>query len=252
MQIDAQACRRERRKALGEQRPDGAGQHIACAPGGERRVLERRDRDLAVRVGDHRTGALEDDDLLPCGRRVPGGGDPSVVVLDQVAVGGRVDAAARAQPSEFPGVRREHPRSPLARPPAVHRRERAERLRIEHDRRRLVAGRGDELANELGGGESRSQARTHHEGVVLVVEDAREGWFGINLFDVVLGEAHRRGLDHLGREQRLEGLGDRQRDEADAGPARRAAHQQRRARVVERAREHEQLAERALVAARAR
>ena len=73
---------------------------------------------------------------------------------------------------------------------------------------------------------------------------------GLDLLDVVLGQRHRRRLDDLGREQRLERLGDGQRDQAGAGPAGGPADEQGRAGVVERAGDHEQLAERALVAAR--
>ena len=72
---------------------------------------------------------------------------------------------------------------------------------------------------------------------------------GVDLLDVVLGQGHRRRLDDLRREQRLERLGHGERDESRARPSGRAADEQRRAGVVERAGEDEELAERALVAA---
>ena len=75
------------------------------------------------------------------------------------------------------------------------------------------------------------------------------GRLRVQLLDVVLGQGHRRRLDDLRGEDRLEGLRHGQRHEPGPGPAGRARDQQGRAGVVERARDDEQLAERALVAA---
>ena len=134
-------------------------------------------------------------------------------------------------------------------PPGVDRGQRAQRLGVEDDRRAVVAGPIDEPADELGRREARAQARSHDERVVLVIEDPGEGRLRVDLLDVVLGQGHRRRLDDLGREQRLQRLGHGQRHEADPGATGRPADEQRRARVVERPGDHEQLAERALVAA---
>ena len=146
------------------------------------------------------------------------------VVADEIAVIALRAAAPRPEPLELADVRRQHGRPPVAVPPPGHRCERAERLGIEHDRRRLLVVRGrEELADELRGGEARSQAGTDDERVVLVVEDPRQSRLRVDLLDVVLGQGHRRGLDDLRGEQRLERLGDGQRDEPRAGPSGRAA-----------------------------
>jgi hypothetical protein len=84
---------------------------------------------------------------------------------------------------------------------------------------------------------------------VLVVEDPGQGGLRVHLLDVILGERERRRLDDLRREERLERLGDGQRDEAGPGPARGLADEERGAGVVERPRHHQELPERPLVAA---
>ena len=68
-----------------------------------------------------------------------------------------------------------------------------------------------------------AQARADDDRVVLVVEDPGERRLRVDLLDVVLGERHRRGLDHLGREQRLEGFGTA--SVTSPAPARPAARQ---------------------------
>ena len=249
MQVDPETRRGERVETLGEQRADRAGQHVAGPARRQRRVLEWSDRDLAVRRGDDGPGALEDDDLVPGRGGVTSGGHPGIVVVDEVAVRAVLHAAAGTQPLELPRVRRQDGGPPLAAPPAVHRGERAERLGVQDDRGRLVAGPDDQLPDELGRRESGPQPGAQHDRVVLVVEDARQRRLWVDLLDVVLGQGHRRRLDHLGREERLERLGDGERDEACAGPTGGLAHEQCGPGVVERAGDHEQLAERTLVAA---
>ena len=91
--------------------------------------------------------------------------------------------------------------------------------------------------------------RADDQRVVLVIEDLGQRGLRVDLLDVVLGEGHRRGLDHLGREQWLEQYGTASVDEAGTGPSRGTADEQRGARVVERTGDHQQLAEAALVAA---
>jgi hypothetical protein len=58
---------------------------------------------------------------------------------------------------------------------------------------------------------------------VVVVEDPGEGRLRVDLLDVVLGQGHRRRLDDLRCEQRLERLGHGEGHEA--APARPAARQ---------------------------
>ena len=168
----------------------------------------------------------------------------------EIAVVRGIATRARAQPRELAGMRRQDGRAAAALPPGVHRGQRAERLGIEQDRRLVRPGDVDQLADQLGGGQPGPQPRSDHDRVVLVVEDAGERRFGVDLLDVVLGEAHRGRLDHLGREERLERLGDRERDQAGSGASGGAADQERRPGIVERAGDDQQLAERALVAAR--
>ena len=163
----------------------------------------------------------------------------------------RVVAAAGAQPGELARVRGEHAWPGDAGPPLVRRGQRPQCLGVE-DRRgagRLLGCRQDE-AQEIGRGQRRPQTGPDDEGVVVVVEDLRQRGLGIHLLDVVLGQGHRRGLDDLGGEQRLERLGHGEGHEPGAGATRGTTDEQRRAGVVQRARDHEQLAERALVATR--
>ena len=78
---------------------------------------------------------------------------------------------------------------------------------------------------------------------MLVIEDAGIGRFGVQLLDVVLGEGHRRRLDDLRGEDRLQGLGHGQRDQPGPAPAGGSRDEQGRAGVVERARDDQELAE---------
>ncbi len=193
-------------------------------------------------------GALQHHDLPPCLRGVASGRHPGGVVVGQVAVVGGIAPGAGAQPRELPGVRGQHGRTPAALPPAVHRRERAERLGVEHDRCLVRPARVDQLANELGRRESRAQPRPDDDRVMLVVEDAGDRRLRVDLLDVVLGKRHRRRLDDLGGEERLQRFGHREGDEPRSRPPGRAADEQRRPRIVERSGDDQQLAERALVA----
>ena len=237
-------------EVLGEERADRSGEDIAGPAAGQRRVLERRDGDAAIRGGDHRLRALQDDDLAPGHGRVAGGDGPGGVVVGQIAVVRGIAAAARPEPGELAGMGSEDTRPPIAVPPALERREGAEGLGVEDDRRRAsIVARRQEHPDELGGGKPRPQPGAHDDRVVIVVEDPGEGRLGIDLLDVVLGQPHRRRLDDLGREQGLERFGHGERDEPGPGPTRCAADEQGRARVVQRAREDEDLAEGAFVAA---
>ena len=207
---------------------------------------------VAVRRRDDGPRALEDDDLAPGrGRGIAGGGDAGGVVADEVAVGGRVAAAPGPQAGELAGVRRQD--APAGRPPS-------------HQSSIVASERSASASRTIGAAvrprRAASSSRTSsavarpgrrpgpdHDRVVLVVEDPGERGLRVDLLDVVLGQRHRRRLDDLRREQRLERLRDRERHEAGAGATGGAADEQRGARVVERPGDHEQLAERALVAA---
>ena len=199
---------------------------------------------------DDRVGSLQDDDLVPASCRIPGGGLPRAIVVGQIAVGGGRDPAGRAEPGELARVRGQDARPSDPLPPLVADGERAERLGVD-DRRWRVALTldGEQGADQVGRGQARPQPGSDDERVMLVVHDPGEGVLGLDLLDVVLGEGHRRRLDDLRREQRLERLGDGQGDQTGAGPSGRPADEQRGARVVERAGDHKELAERALVAA---
>ena len=197
-----------------------------------------------------RPGALEDDHLAPPPGGVAGGPLAGVVVGRQVAVVLGRDPARGAQPGELAGVRGQDARPPDALPPLVADGQRAERLGIDHGRRRTaVVLDGEEAGDQLGGREPGTEARTDDDRVVLVVEDPGERIVGLDLLDVVLRQGHRRRLDHPRREQRLERFGNGQGDQPGARPAGRPADEQGSARVVERAGDDEQLPERALVAA---
>ena len=124
------ALARRRRRDRGDRRP-GAPPRTARGPGPAAsrsrprghhrsrrwrgRILERCDRDLAVRRRDDGPGALQHDDLAPIHRGVAGSSHPGVIVRGQVTIGGRIAPAACPQPRELPGVRGEHGR------PADHR-----------------------------------------------------------------------------------------------------------------------------------
>ena len=145
---------------------------------------------------------------------IAGSGDTCHIVVDQIAVGVGLDAGPDAESAELARVRRQHGGSSLALPPAVHRGERAQRLRVQHDRRSLLPARVEQHPDELGGRETRPQAGADHQCVMVVIEDPRQRGLRIHLLDVVLGQRHRRRLDDLRGEQRLERLGHGQRDEA--------------------------------------
>ena len=180
-----------RREVLGEERADRPGEDVARPAAREGRVLERRDRHPAVGRGDHGLRALQDDDLAPRRRGVAGGRRPRGVVGGEVAV--RRRGRGRCPPGAGrtrPACGRQHARPAVAVPPALDRRERAERLGVEDDRRRagVVAGR-EEHPDELGGREARPEPRPDDDRVVLVVEDPGEGRLRVDLLDVVLGQA---------------------------------------------------------------
>ena len=65
------------------------------------------------------------------------------------------------------------------------------------------------------------QPGADHDRVVLVVQDPGDRRLRVDLLDVVLGQGHRRRLDDLRGEQRLQRFRHRQRHEA--APARPAA-----------------------------
>jgi hypothetical protein len=159
----------------------------------------------------------------------------------------RLDATADAQPAELPSVRGDDGGPPITVPPAVHRCEGAQRLRIEHERRTLLAPGVDQVADQLRGRQPGPQSGADDEGVVIVIEDPRKRGLGVDLFDVVLRQRHRRRLDDLRGEQWLERLRHGKRDETDARPTRGPTHEQGRSGIVERAGDHQQLAERPLV-----
>ena len=123
---------------------------------------------------------------------------------------------------------------PVALPPGVHRGQRPKGLGVEDERRPFLTAGVDQLADELGGGEAGPESRSDHQRVVLVVEDARECRLRVELLDIVLRQRHRRGLDDLRREKRLERLGHGQGDEPDSRPTGGATDQQGGAGVVER------------------
>ncbi len=136
-------------------------------------------------------------------------------------------------------------------PPLAERRHRPEGLGVEHDRgRRRFVGHGQQIADELDGGESRSEPRPEYDRVVFVIEDPGDRGLGIDFLEIVLGQGHRRRLDDFRGEQRLERLRDRERDEPSAGAAAGAADEERGPRVIERSGDDEELAERALVTPR--
>ena len=221
-------------------------------PRGEGRVLERRDGDRPVGRGDHGPGALEDDDLAARSRPRRGGrATRASSSADRSPSSRGIAPAAGSEPGELAGVRRQHGRPVVALPPAVHRRQRAQRLGVEHDRRRrpsrrppgAAAGRArpwpgpgrrpgpttiascswSRIRARAGSG---STSSTSSSGSAIVVASttlaANSGWSDSGTASVT--------------------------SPAPARPG-RPADEQRRAGVVERAGDHEQLAERALVAA---
>ena len=158
------------------------------------RTARRRSR---RRRGDNRPGAFEHHDLAPGRRRVPGSSDPRGIIVDQVTVRIRRDTAPGAHPAELPGMGGQDGRPPCTVPPAVHRSKRAERLRVEDQRRTLLAARLDQLAHQLGGRETGSQARPYDERIVLVIEDRASAGSGSISSTSVLGQRHRRASTTL-------------------------------------------------------
>jgi len=250
VEVDAELRCVERRQPLGEKRSDRARQDVARPAACHGRIFEGRHGHGAVRRGDDSAGPLQDHDLVPRRRGAPRCRGAGGVVVGQIAVRGGIIAAAGAKASEFTRVRRQDGRPVHCVPPAIHRGQRAKGLSIKHDRGRCRLCRyGDELANQLNGRQARSETRSEDHSVVLVIEDPGERRIRLDLLHVVFGKSHRGGLDDLGREERLEGLGHGQRHEAGTGAARRTADQERRAGVIEGPSDDEELAEAALVAA---
>ena len=183
-------------------------------------------------------------------RRVAGAPRAGRVVGREVAVRLGLEAAARPQPGELAGVRGEDGRPAIALPPVLVGRERAERLGVEDDAGALPSSPAARSSRT-----SSAVARPGRRPGPMTIASwswsriAGEGRLRVDLLDVVLRQGHRRRLDDLRREQRLERLGHRERHEPGARPARGPADEQRGAGVVERAGDDEELAERALVAA---
>ena len=96
MEVDAEPRRIEGREMLGQQRSDRACQDVARPAGGERRVLERRDRDAPVGCRNDRLRTLQNDHLTPRHRGIAGGRGPRCVVGGEIAVRLGVAPAARA------------------------------------------------------------------------------------------------------------------------------------------------------------
>ena len=134
--------------------------------------------------------------------------------------------------------------------PAIYGCERPQRFRVEDRRHGLaILVRSQQPANQLGHGQARTQPRAHDQGVVVVVEDARQRLTRIHFLDVVLRQRKRRGLHDLGREEGLERLRRGQGDEPRPGAAGSRADEQGRSGVVQRPGDHQQPPEGALVAA---
>ena len=251
VQVDPEAGRVERPETLGEQRSDRPGQDVACATAGQGRVLERRPAPPAIRRGDDGPGPLQDDDLAPARCRIPGGGRPRGIVVGQIAVGVGRDPAGRAEPGELAGVRGQDAGPSDAAPTTRRGGERAECLGVE---RPPVAGPPSPSTASRAPIRSavarpgRNPGPTTSASCSWSMIRARAS-SGSTSSTSSSGQGHRRRLDDLRREQRLERLGDGQGDQTGAGPSGRPADEQCGARVVERAGDHEELAERALVAA---
>ena len=207
-------------EALREQRADRAGQHVPGPAAGEGRVLERAPPPTApVRRRDDRSRALEHDDLAP------GRGRATVAATRASSSSPRSPSASGSRPlparsrRNSPTCGRQDGR-PRDRPPTTPRAWPASGA--PRRRGRAVADRSP--ARRGAGGRARPSpgrvaAGPDDDRVVLVVEDAGERRLGVDLLDVVLGQRHRRRLDDLGREQRLERLGDGEGHEPDPGPA---------------------------------
>src|SRR5690606_24962480 len=61
VEIDAKACRFERRRALGQVAADHAGEDVAAAGGGQERVRKRAQRRASVGRGDDAVSSFEHD-----------------------------------------------------------------------------------------------------------------------------------------------------------------------------------------------
>ncbi len=255
VEVDPEAGGGERLEALGEQRADRAGQDVAGAAGREGRVLERGD-------GDRRRRARRSPSGRPSGRR-PG---PSVAAASRAAADARVVVARRgrrrragvaaapgSQPGELAGVRGQDGRPAVALPPVVHRGQRrgAPRRRARSARASVSPAPVEQRART-----SSAVARPGRRPGPTTIASCSwsriraSAGSGSTSSTSSSGRRHRRRLDDLGREQRLERLGDGERHQAGAGSTGGPADEQRGAGVVERAGDDEQLAERALVAAR--
>ena len=101
--------------------------------------------------------------------------------------------------------------------------------------------------DELSRGEPRPEPGTQDDRVVVVVEDPGDRVLGLDLLDVVLGQRHRRRLDDLRGEQRLERFRDGEGHEAGPRSCGGLADEEGRAGVVERPGDDEHLPEQALV-----
>ena len=237
-------------EALGEERADRAGQDVAGAAGREGRVLERRPGRAAVRGGDDGPGALEHDDLAPARGRVRAAAARGLVIVDEVAVGAGLDPAGRPQPGELAGMRREHARSVDADPPAVRDGQRAERLGVDDRRRRrrrprppAAAGSARPWPGPAGDPGRRPGRRARGPGSWPARPPARPPRRRPRAGAIVVASttlAANSGWSDSGTARVTR-----------PAPARPAARQTSRAApgVVERAGDHQQLAERALVAA---
>ena len=187
----------------------------------------------AVGRGDDRPGALEHDDLAPLhgggrrrrrpARRRRRSRSPSSAGTWPLPARSRANSPAC-------GVRT-HGRVTRSHQPSADG-ERAQRLRVEHDGPPATASSGTVSSSRSSSAIASDGRRPgpDDERVVLVVEDLGERGLGVDLLDVVLGQRHRRRLDDLGGEQRLERLGHGERHEAGAGAPRGATHEQRRRR----------------------
>jgi hypothetical protein len=149
-------------------------------------------------------------------------------------------------------VGRQHAIDGHVRGPAVHRCQGPERFCVEDGSasvrlpRRGPVGRGSAPSSR-----GWAKPRTHHQGVVIVIEYAGQR----RPLDPLprrrpRAASQRRRLYNLGREERLERLRRGQRDEPGSGAAGGRANEQGRSGVVHRTGQDEQFSERALVATR--
>ena len=136
MEVDAEARGVECRRALGQQRPDQPGKHVAAPGRRENGVGEGCHRDSSVGSGDDRARALEDDHLGEPSRRLAGTLTPQVVVSRDYAPG---------QPLELARMRGQH-QLPLGGDPPLS----AAASRLRAPPSTTVAARsGDEAHDEV-------------------------------------------------------------------------------------------------------